>query len=112
MSKAVKMRLARVHQLLGVCRVMLIACRVVKEGGNVEVTMHLSMSIAIVKVCANAMRQMVARTNAVVEVNRVLWSLTPRSKYCVHLCSSPRGSLDTVGSWSDLVGCFFLVLDF
>jgi len=51
--------------------VMLIAGRVVKEGGNVEATMHLSRSIVNVKVCANAMQQMVGRTNAVVGVNQV-----------------------------------------
>ena len=51
---------------------MLVAGRVVKEGGNVEVMMHLSMSIVIVKVCANvnAILQMVARTNAVVITNQ------------------------------------------
>lgn len=45
-----------VRQLLGVYCVMLIAGRVVKEGGNVEATMHLLKSIVIVKVCANVMQ--------------------------------------------------------
>lgn len=62
----------RVRQSLAVYCVMLVAGRVVKEGGNVEVMMHLSMSIVIVKVCANvnAILQMVARTNAVVITNQ------------------------------------------
>lgn len=65
------MQWVRVRQLLGAYCVMLIAGRVVKEGGNVEATMHLSTSIVIVKVCANVMQQMVGRTNVVAGVNQV-----------------------------------------
>lgn len=50
---------------------MLVAGRMMNEGVNVEVTMHLSSNIAIVKGCANAMQQTVARTSAVAGVNQV-----------------------------------------
>lgn len=51
---------------------MLIAGRAVREGGNFEAMMHLSMSIVIVKVGANAIQQKVARTNGAVRVSQVL----------------------------------------
>lgn len=51
---------------------MPIVGRAVKEGGNVEVKMHLLTSIVIVKVGANVIQKMAARTNAGVKVTPVL----------------------------------------
>lgn len=66
------MQLVRVHQSSDVYYVMPIVGRAVKEGGNVEVKMHLLMSIVIVKVGANVIQKMAARTNAGVKVTLVL----------------------------------------
>lgn len=85
MWEGIRMQWVHVRRLSAVYYVMLVAGRAVKEGGNAEVMMHLSMSIVIVKVCANAILQMVARTNVVVAANQVSWTRTPRSRHCALL---------------------------
>lgn len=50
------MKWVGVRQLLDVYSVVLDLGRVVKEGGNVEVTMHLSTNTVIVKECASALQ--------------------------------------------------------